>query len=687
MNFFQRTPFLFLLLFLISGIILFQFIQLPSVAVLTVATISLLAVVLTYILQNKVATFRYRWSFGASAACFLLVVGYGSCVLFQERHSFNELNEKAIYEVELRSAPIEKARSFVCKVELKQKFDSAKAIKCSGFANLYLQKDSAASQLVMGDRILVEAEFQLPDGVQNPDGFDYATYLKRHGIGATAYISSEKWKKLDSNPTFSFSRLADQSRLYLLNIYRKFKITGDEFAVLAALTLGYTDALQPDLLKSYSATGATHILSVSGLHVGIVYAVIFFLLGFLNKSKRQKIVRVVITTLFIWMYAILTGLSPAVLRAAMMMSFIAVGTCLDRNSQIFNTILLSAFFLLLFNPFLLFDIGFQLSYVAVISIVFFQPKISKLIYVKNKPLKWLWDLTAVSIAAQIGTFPFILYYFHQFPNYFLLTNYVAIPISTIIIYLAIALLFLSKIPVISTAIAFLLKWSLWMMNWLIAAIQNLPGSISVISVNALQLVLIFAFIIAITAFYYNKKFSALTAGLVSLLLVFCIYNYQKFNSLNNSRMIVFSDSRVPVINFIDNGNNYVFTTDSLQAEKTASAFWKSNLLKKPIYLKNENSWFTGDFVSFKNKRILILKDDFLKNKISEKPIELDYLILSNKIKPKMEEILACVQPKNVIIDKSISKGYTNYIERVCKQQRIQYYSIAENGAYIVTFAR
>jgi competence protein ComEC len=319
--------------------------------------------------------------------------------------------------------------------------------------------------------------------------------------------------------------------------------------------------------------------------------------------------------------------------------------------------------------------------------VFFQPKISKLIYIKNKPLKWLWDLTAVSIAAQIGTFPFILYYFHQFPNYFLLTNYVAIPISTVIIYLAIALLFLSKIPILSTVLAFLLKWSLWLMNWLIAAIQNLPGSISVISIDGLQLVLVFTFIIAITAFFYHKKISSLTVGLVSLLLVLSIYNYQKYNSLNNSKMIVFSDSRVPIVNFIERGNNYVFTTDSIQAAKTASSFWKSNLLKKPIYLKDENSWFANGFVSFRNKRILILKDDLLKNKTVEKPLELDYLILSNKIKPKMEEILACVQPKKVIIDKSISKWYTNHIEEVCKRKKIQYYSIAENGAYVVNLTR
>jgi competence protein ComEC len=152
-------------------------------------------------------------------------------------------------------------------------------------------------------------------------------------------------------------------------------------------------------------------------------------------------------------------------------------------------------------------------------------------------------------------------------------------------------------------------------------------------------------------------------------------------------MIVFADSRVPIVNFIDRGNNYVFTTDRSQAEKTASSFWKSNLLKKPVYLTNQNRWFVDDFVSFKNKRILILKDDFLKNKRTEKPLELDYLILSNKIKPKMEEILACVQPKKVIIDKSISKGYTNYIKRVCKQRGIQYYSIAENGAYVVNLTR
>lgn len=681
MNFLQRTPFFRFLLFLAAGIVLFQFVRLPAVAIAGIASVAGIGLITDFFLIKKDIHYRFRWIFGFATFLILLAAGYTSSLIFEKQHVFNELNDRKIYEVELRSAPVEKERSFMSKVRLIRKYESGKEKHCSGNAIIYLQKDSAASELIIGDRLLIEAEFQRPDGVQNPGGFDYANYLKRQGINATAYIPAEKWRKNGENIHFNLLRLADRSRNLLLNIYRKFGINGDEFAVLAALTLGYTDALQPDLLKSYSATGATHILSVSGLHVGIVYAVIFFLLGFLSKTRSGRIIRAVIVSLFIWMYAFLTGLSPAVMRAALMITFVAAGTCSDKKSQTVNTVLISAFLLLLLNPNLLFNIGFQLSYSAVLSIVFFQPKISKLLFVKNSFLKKVWDLTAVSIAAQIGTAPFALYYFQQFPNYFLLTNYVAIPISTVIIYLAMALLFLSKVPLLSSAIAYALKWTTWFMNFLIEKIQDIPGSICIIPLNVIQLILCFVVIFSFSAYFINRKFAPLMAGLASILLILGIYNYQKYSSLTSSKLIVFSDNRVPVINFTDGTDNYVYTTDSVQAVKTASSYWKSNLLSKPTYL-NDNEWFKDGFVSFGNMRILILKDDFLKFKVAPKPLDVDYLIISNKLKPKMEQILNCIHPEHVIVDKSITAWYANHIREVCLARQINYYSVAEKGAFI-----
>lgn len=686
MNFLQRTPFFRFLLFLAAGIILYQFIHLPVGILIGLVTLAFTLFISQFFLSKTDWIYKFRWIFGFATSLFLLVVGYISCLIFDVQNAFTELNKKAVFKVELRSAPIEKARSYMCKVKLIRRYEVGKVERCNGTAIIYLQKDSLVSSLLLGDLLLIDAEFKIPDGVQNPNGFDYARYLKRQGIGATAYIPTGKWQKSGQSTGFDIRRIADQSRSYLLNIYRKFKIKDDEFAVLAALTLGYTDALQPDLLKNYSASGATHILSVSGLHVAIVYAVIFFLLGFLSKTKRQKIIRSIITTLFIWVYAFLTGLSPAVLRASLMMSFVSAGTCLEKKSQIVNTILISAFIMLLYNPNLIFDIGFQLSYSAVLSIVFFQPKLSKLLYVKNNILKFLWNLTTVSIAAQIGTAPFVLYYFHQFSNYFLLTNFVAIPLSTGIIYLAMTLLLLSKVPFLSIGIAFVLKWTLWFMNFLIEKIQELPGSISIISLNWIQLLLCFIFIFSFTLFYFNKKYSVLITGMVSIFVILGIYSYQKLNSLKSARMIVFSDSRIPIINFVDGINNYIFTTDTFQAEKVASSFWKSNLLGKPQYLK-ETDWFSENFAFFKNKKILILENNFLKHKTTSTPLEVDYLIISNKIKPEMEQILTCVHPKNVIVDKSISHWYTNHIGEVCKSQNINFYSVAEKGAFVADFTR
>jgi competence protein ComEC len=470
-----------------------------------------------------------------------------------------------------------------------------------------------------------------------------------------------------------------------LNVYRKFKIQGDEFAVLAALTLGYTDALQPDLRKSYSATGAMHILSVSGLHVGVVYFVLMFLFGFLDKTQRLKVLKTILIMLILWAYAFLTGLSPAVIRATLMFTFVAIATCFERKSQIYNTIFMSAFFMLLVNPNSLFDIGFQLSYSAVLSIIFFQPMVSPLYTANNRVTRFVWEMFSVSVAAQLGTTPFTLYYFHQFPNYFLLTNLVAIPLSSVVIYLAMGLLMVSFIPYLSVVVAFLLKWSLWLLNFLIVGIQHLPYSLSYISLDVRQLLVLFIAIFCLSGYFYTKKYATLFVGLMSVL-VACLFNLQvKYQTMTSNRMIVYAGQKNTHVNFIRHNLNYVYTTDSVEAERIAGSFWQNQKLDMPVYLR-KTDWFTDGFASFEGSRILILTREFLKAKITATPLELDYLIIGNGLKPKIEQILACIHPREVIVDKSISKWYTESIREACLKRKIAFYSVAERGAYVLNFA-
>ncbi len=684
MDFLQRTPFFRLLLPLILGIIVYQYVDFQHWGLYAMFFLAIVLMVLPFAIRIPKRQFQFRWLFGCGIFLFLFVLIYFLSGEREKENVFQRLNSKGIYRVELTAAPIEKAKSYLCKVDVIQYFDSTNWVTTRGKAILYLQKDSAASKLLFGDRLMLEAKFSPPERALNPDGFDYAAYLKRQGVGAVCYVPSGSWRMTDRDMGFSIQRQADICRNYLLNIYREFHIEGDEFAVLAALTLGYTDALQPDLRASYSATGAMHILSVSGMHVGVVYVVMAFLLSFLNKNQRQKVLKATLISLFLWGYAFLSGLSPAVVRATLMFSFVAIATCFERKSQIYNTIFMSAFFMLLYNPNFLFDVGFQLSYSAVLSIIFFQPIIGKLYIANNKYSKAVWDLFSVSLAAQLGTMPFTLYYFQQFPNYFLLTNFVAIPLSTIVIYLAMALLMTSFVPYLSAGVAFLLKWSLWLLNFLIVWVQNLPYSLSHVSLDIRQTIVVFLAVFCFSAYFFYKKFSALVVGLSAVLLA-CVFNLQtNYQTMTSKRMIVFAGQKNTHVNFIDRNQNYVFTTDSVELDRIAKSFWQNQKLEKPHYIR-QNEWFSDGVSSFAGSRILLLSNDFLRKQTFSEPLKLDYLIIGRGLKPKIEQVLECLHPRKIIVDKTISDWYRQSIKKACQTRNIAFYSVAEKGAYVLNF--
>ena len=679
MDFLQRTPFFRLLLPFMIGIVLYQYVELLQWSLLAMFGISLMLVLVAIVIRASKRQFQFRWLFGCGIFLFMMSFAYSLSSEREKENTFTHLHKKGIYRVELTSAPVEKAKSFLCKVNVFQYFDSTWK-PARGQAILYFQKDQAASKLLFGDRLMVEAEFADPERTLNPDGFDYASYLKRQGVGATSYISSGSWQLTGQNTSFSIRREADKWRNYLLEIYRKFNIQGDEFAVLAALTLGYTDDLQPDIRASYSSTGVMHILSVSGMHVGVVYIVMAFLLSFMNRSQRLKVLKGLFIMLFLWAYAFLSGMSAAVIRAAIMFSFVSVASCFERKSLIYNTIFASAFFMLIYNPNFLYDVGFQLSYSAVLSIIFFQPIVDKLYKPTNKVGRFTWEMLSVSLAAQLGTMPFTLYYFQQFPNYFLLTNFIAIPLSTLVIYLAIGLLMTSFVPYFSVGVAFLLKWSLWALNFVIVFIQNLTFYVSHISFDIKQTVMIFLAIFCFSAYSFSKKFEPLIIGLASLLIA-CLFNLQtNYQTLTSSRMIVYAGQKNTHVSFINHNLNTVFTTDSVEVEKIAKTFWQNQKLDKPKYIQ-KSDWYSDGFATFEGNKVLILTNEFLNKMTTSKPIELDFLIVGNRLKPKIEQILDCVHPHNIIVDKSVSKWSTDNIRKVCKDRGIRFYAIAEQGAY------
>ncbi|MCQ2369726.1 MAG: ComEC/Rec2 family competence protein [Paludibacteraceae bacterium] len=313
-------------------------------------------------------------------------------------------------------------------------------------------------------------------------------------------VSSYQIYKLNKNATPSAIEVnALQIRESLIGIYRKY-ISNDNVGIISALTLGKKDDLSRDTRQIFSLAGGSHVLAVSGLHVGIIYAIILGLLSFIPHSQIGNITRHSIVILCLWFYAFICGLPASVVRSAFMFSLISGSYILGKSNYSLNSVFVSMFFMLLYNPLYLFDIGFQLSYAAVISILIFYPKLYSILHFQNKIMIWVWGMICVSAAAQIGTLPLTVYYFHQIPVYSILTNFVVVPAAFIIIYVALALLVFSFIPPVAMLIGRLADVITEMLCNGVAGIVNLPYSvISDIHIDFYIVLLMFAIIF--TAYY------------------------------------------------------------------------------------------------------------------------------------------------------------------------------------------
>jgi len=683
MNFLQRNPFFRLLLALIVGIVLYRYYQLPYSVLLLLVGIATILIGSGYFIRNSATQFRFRWLFGLGTLLTLFTFGHYLCRINDYCSRFESLNTTGTFVATVSSPTVEKPKSYRCEIKLKQVLHNQQWKSTNGNAVVYLAKSEAAKHLLIGDELMVHTQFKSPPGAENPDAFNYASYLNLNGIRATAYLDSASWRKTAHSPAFSILRLANQVRSYLIAIYAKYGIKDLEFAVLAALTVGYTDDLSPDLRSSYSATGAMHILSVSGLHVGIVYAVIAFALSFLKQYRFQLISKTVLIVLFLWSYAFVTGLSPSVIRSALMFSFIAVGTTFNRKSQIFNTIFMSAFLILVYNPNFIYNIGFQLSYSAVLSILIFHPPLVKLFPTHSKVLKPIRDLVLVSLAAQIGTVPFTLFYFQQFPNYFILTNLVAIPLSTLVIYGAIALLATSAIPAVASAVAYVLNFLLIALNFCIVQIHHLPNSTSIIALSFTQMALLTFLIACTTMYFYTKKANLISWSLAAMLSIIIISAHTIYTTKNTNQLIVYASTKHTHINFIAKGKNYLYSSQPSEAEYLAKNYWHKHHIDT---VKNASSqkWFMNNYAYFSGKRIIIANEKMWQLKTTSTSLNADILIIGNKLKPKIDKLLENYTPKLIVVDKTISAWYTEKIRSVCKSKSIQFYCVADQGAYILS---
>jgi competence protein ComEC len=709
MDFWRKAPFLRLLLPFVAGIIFSIYAEWNDPVSLYLFYVIVGLLLSLFLVRKLFSNYRYNLWFGVFThftlcfAGFQLVVEHTS--KFDESHYSNHFENEGVIVGEVIEPVSEKTNSLKVVLQVTAIKNRNQWLSTSGKAIVYFQKDSASSTIKYGDQLLIEPKFNNIEPPKNPSEFDYRQYLAFHLIYQQAYIRSDKWRKLNSDEGNPLLQSANLARKRLMNILKENHIYGDEFAVASALVLGYKDKLDESLVRSYSSSGAMHVLAVSGLHVGIVFLVLNSLLFFFNRFKNGRYVKAILLIVLLWFYAMLTGMSPSVMRAATMFSFIILGGALRRYTNIYNTLGVSAFVLLLFNPFLIMEVGFQLSYLAVIGIVYLQPKIYNWFYVKYWLLDKIWAITAVSIAAQIATFPLGLLYFHQFPNYFFLSNLLVIPLATLILYFGFLVFISSPIPEISNVLAWCMKKLIQGLNLSVEFVEKLPHSMtSGISITVAECWAIYLFILLILAYLALKKAKVLMVAMVVCIGFLGYQWYESFEQQNQRKFIVYNIRKTSAYNFIDGKDNVLFADLHLVQNKGKMMFhvrhnWydlgienekyidldkakKKHIISTLYRIDNENIFFKGKFIQFYGATIALVDRDF-KPTNPVRRLKLDYVILSDNIRYSLEEILMHFEPKLIIIDSSNSKWTTSRWMRESKELNERVYAVSRKGAFMI----
>lgn len=722
MNYWNQFPLFRLILPFVLGIISAIFYQ-REFPLLGETLIALFALTIILALSRKFnLKYKYRWLFGLLINLTFFLSGYQLTIAKTGKFIPNHFNsslttdlssgrESSLSRTDGRGGgaagvqvivnivePVhEKQRSIKAIVEVVAVNKRENWLKTQGKAIVYFEKDTLSKQLKYGDCLLLNTEFAQLQPAQNPSEFNYKRYLSFHSIYYQGYIRSGDWSVLSKDGGNTILRYANSLRKKLLNIFRENNIEGEEFAVASALILGYKDELDIELKRAYASAGAMHVLAVSGLHVGIIYLIFNSLLSFLNKFKYGNIIKAVLLILFLWFYAVLTGLSPSVMRAATMFSFIIVGKGLHRYTNIYNTLAVSAFLLLLINPYLIVEVGFQLSYLAVTGIVLIQPRIYHLWETDNWLLDKIWAIITISIAAQIATFPLALLYFHQFPNYFIFSNLIVIPMAVVIIYLGIGIFLSSPLSWLSGILAMVLNGVIVFLNSCVKFIEQLPYSITQgISISILETWFIYLMIGYLLTFFMINHVRYLKYGLALIIILLGFQVVEGYKEANQRKLIVYNVSKTSAYDFIDGRVHLLLTDSSLINDENKLLFhirhnwWDMGIKNEnmvdiqqmSMVAEQGNLFIKDNLLQFYDKRLVLIKESLPRNWRATK-IKVDYAILSKNVKLNIADLLTIYDVSSIIIDSSNSLRKTKKWLEEAEELGIDCYSVREFGAFQV----
>jgi competence protein ComEC len=688
-HFWKRSPFIRLLIPFIAGILLQQQFGLPFSLSLITGFCFLLILAGFFLLPFFR---RYQLSFINGLVISGLFICLGSLLTFKNdiRHSkewfghFYKSNMPLV--VTLNEPPVEKARSLKTEANVLYMLEGSKTIPVKGKIILYFKKEIGRDKLVYGSGILLKKSLQDIRNSGNPGSFDYKQYSLFHGITHQVYLQENEFVLLERKDGSWWMEWIYSIREKILRVLRKNISTPKELGLAEALLIGYKDDLDKSLVQSYSNTGVVHIIAISGLHLGLIYWLLIKLLHPLKKQKKLKWLSPVLVITGLWLFSLLAGAQPSVLRSALMFTCIVAGESITRKTNIYNTLAFSAFILLCYNPYWLWDVGFQLSYTAVLSIVIFMQPVYHLFYIKNKMLDLAWKLNAVTLAAQALTIPFTTYYFKQFPNYFLLTNFLAVPLSSIILIGEILLCIIAFIPTVALVTGKALAWLIMVMNTYVERIESIPFSRwNGLYINFAQAVLLLFFIAGIAWWLMGRSKNGLRACLLALL-GFAVFRSLSFiRTGKQQRIIVYNISQKRAIDFIE-GRYYFFKGDAdLQEDVLTRNFFlsPSRILHRASPMEAISGlWHSGNYISWNDKHILLVDNLLTLTGFAgmQKQV-IDLLVISKSPAIRLQQLAVSLDIRQVIFDGSVPSWKVNVMKKDCDELHIPFHDVTVKGAF------
>ena len=552
------------------------------------------------------------------------------------------------------------------------------AKKVSGNTLLNIQKDSLQNTLKVDDVYIIKTAFKDLIHPLNPNQFDYKNYLEKKYIYHQIFTTKQALFKANYQSK-TFFGIANNIRNHINQKLTHYHFKPDELAIINALLLGQRQDISEEVYTSYTNAGAIHILAISGLHIGIILLLLQYILKPIERIKYGFLIKTLLIVTILWGFAIVAGLSASVTRAVTMFSVVAIAMNLKRPTNIYNTLAISMLVILLFKPMFLFDVGFQLSYLAVFAIVAIDP----LLYKLWKPKYWiidkLWHTLTVTVSAQFGIIPLSLFYFHQFPSLFFLSNLVIIPLLGIILGYGIFLILLAVLNLLPQFVATFYGYIISLMNSFVEWIskqesflfKNIPFSI-------LYVLVFYLFIYALVHLYTKRNLSALKLFLIAVIMCQSAVIYTTFEKPKNE-FIVFHKSRFSLLgNTINNIITVASDFDSISEAKNKiiKDYTVGNHIKtikkdtlKVVYLLN-------------NKKVLVIDSLGIYNIKSFQP---DYVLLRQSPKINLNRLIDSIHPKYIIADGSNYKSYMEHWETICNKRKLPFYQTSKKGAFIIKY--